>query len=157
MDLAACYLHRLRITTASEGLKPINQPVLGSHGSPQTKRKQRTTSYSCCHKLKNARHRRLLVVGQAAIQQQYPGSSGEVPEWSNGLDSKSSVRSPYRGFESHPLRQITNPPSGGFIIFWIRLCKKPLPRSGPWVRQKRRERFCMSAANPKGKVQGRTW
>ena len=32
---------------------------------------------------------------------------GEVPEWLNGAVSKTVVRlSPYRGFESHPLRQI---------------------------------------------------
>ena len=30
---------------------------------------------------------------------------GEVPEWSNGPDSKSGVRFAYRGFESLPLRQ----------------------------------------------------
>ncbi len=32
-------------------------------------------------------------------------SIGEVTEWPKVLDSKSSVRSAYRGFDSHPLRQ----------------------------------------------------
>ena len=45
---------------------------------------------------------RLSIVGQV----RYTRRLGEVPEWSNGLAWKVSVRFiPYRGFESLPLRQ----------------------------------------------------
>ena len=40
----------------------------------------------------------------------WAGGCGEVPEWSNGAVSKTVVRFAYRGFESHPLRQLHSKP-----------------------------------------------
>jgi hypothetical protein len=44
---------------------------------------------------------------QTIVRDTFLTPHGEVPEWSNGLDSKSSeLRKWFRGFESLPLRHV---------------------------------------------------
>jgi hypothetical protein len=95
------------------------------------------------------------VVVQAFSQLQYSESIGEVPEWSNGLDSKSSVRSPYRGFESHPLRQINNPPTGGFFICLKGVLVEATAAERPVGSTKTPGAFLHERSEPEGRGTGR--